>query len=200
MPGGNTYSGGGFFQSGQSFEQSNTGSPFNGEAVSEFWSDALLRILERVTPQPDGYTIFGLHDVVETETDQAISIEDMVKEIQAVFGLNANQLAKIAGVSRATLYNHIHNAPAGEAERYRNLFHASLAVRGVAPEGVRQGMKNIFVEGKTLLRHLQEGASDPQKISELAAQVRSKLHKIAKPESLSPSDFRKRTHANIRQG
>lgn len=104
-----------------------------------------------------------------------LTVKDISEEVRNTFGINALQLAKLAGVSRATLYNHINGSEAPKNfDRYRQLHEAALEVRAVAPEGVKSGLKNVLVEGKTLLSHLKSDYADPKKIASVAKKVAEK--------------------------
>ena len=124
----------------------------------------------------------------------------MVKHIKAILGLNVHQIAKLVGVSRATLYNHIQNAKSGEVDRYRPLYAISLAVEEKVPGGIKRGLKNILVENKTLLRHLQDDLSDPDRMAKLAVEVDSKLRNHGNADELTTVKRRARIHAYTREG
>lgn len=133
-------------------------------------------------------------------SNSIIGIEDMVKRIQATLGLNVHQIAKLIGVSRATLYNHIQNAKSGEAERYRPLYAVSQAVEEKVPGGIKRGLKNILVENKTLLKHLQDDISDPDRIVRLAVEVDRKLRDQRSANELTSTQRRARIHGYTREG
>lgn len=139
--------------------------------------------------------------IAPNDMTAVVSIEDMVKSIQVIFGLNALQVARLVGVSRASLYNHMKINPPKELEKYSQLYQAAIAVRQRLPNGVGKGLKSVVVDGKTLLEHLKADYSEPNRLAELAVRVHEKLIANAEaPRTLSIEERRARTHAQTLQG
>lgn len=98
------------------------------------------------------------------------SVTDMVEKIQTTFGLNLSQIAKIIGVSRATIYNHI-NDDNSVAEHYVDFYRLSLEVE-LQYGCVSAFLKNILVNDRTLLRHLECSYKDADLIMAVIEQIK----------------------------
>lgn len=98
------------------------------------------------------------------------SVKDMVEKIQTTFGLNLSQIAKIIGVSRATIYNHI-NDDNSVAEHYVDFYRLSLEVE-LQYGCVAAVLKNILVNDRTLLRHLECSYKDADLIMSVIEQIK----------------------------
>ena len=81
------------------------------------------------------------------------SVKDMVEIIQKIFGLNLSQIAKITGISRATIYNHL-NDESASVDNYIDFYRLSVEVESHFG-CVANVLKNILVSDRTLLRHLE---------------------------------------------
>jgi plasmid maintenance system antidote protein VapI len=118
----------------------------------------------------DAYCEQVISSAVAFESDTIASVKDMVKHIQNTFGLNLSQIAKIIGVSRATVYNHINDDKA-VAEHYIDFCRLSLEVESQFGS-VSHVLKNILFNNRTLLRHLECSYKNAELIMSIIAQIK----------------------------
>jgi hypothetical protein len=184
-----------------SFENGNAGSKF---FLEDFASISDLKDLtlplgdayERPTSMSTFDEFWGSEDI----SARAVSVEDMVKHAQSILGVNAHQVAKLVGVSRAALYKHLKDTSPRELDRYKQLYKVSRAVEARVPGGIKKGLKNVVVDGATLLDHLKRSLSDPDAIARMAQEVNHKLQSVEFAPAPSRKEARSRVHAISRQG
>lgn len=181
----------------------------NGDAGSRFFHEDFVSIsdLKDLTlPLGDAYerpTNMSAYDGFSGSEDisaRAVSVEDMVKHAQSILGVNAHQVAKLVGVSRAALYKHLKDTSPRELDRYKQLYEVSRAVEARVPGGIKKGLKNVVVDGATLLDHLKRSLSDPDGIAQMAEEVNHKLQSVEFAPAPSKKEARSRVHAISRQG
>lgn len=109
----------------------------------------------------------------ENKIEVTYTLSEMIDKIKSVFGLPVTNIASIVGVSRATIYNHIASSSA-EVTDYSNLF--DIAVK-IESKGwlINKGVKSVVVEGKTLLKYLNEKPLDTARILKVSQVVAMKL-------------------------
>jgi hypothetical protein len=181
----------------------------NGDAGGRFFNEDFIRIsdLEDLTlPLGDAYerpTNISTYEEFSVSADinaRAVSVEDMVKHAQSILGVNAHQVSKLVGVCRAALYKHLKDTSPRELDRYRKLYKVSLAVEARVPGGIKKGLKNVIVDGATLLDHLKRSLSDPDRIAQMAQEVNQKLLTVEFAPAPSKKEARSRVHSISRQG
>ena len=184
-----------------SFENGDAGGRFlNGDFVRNFDLEDLTLPLGDAYEQPTNISTYDEFSVSADMNARAISVEDMVKHAQSILGVNAHQVAKLVGVSRAALYKHLKDTSPRELDRYRKLYKVSLAVEARVPGGIKKGLKNVIVDGATLLDHLKRSLSDPDGIAQMAQEVDQKLQTVELAPAPSKKEARGRVHAISRQG
>lgn len=122
---------------------------------------------------------------IEQEAE-CVTVSDMIKEITSVFGVNLSQLARILGISRATVYNHMNSDDAANRiDDYSELFHLSLIVHE-RYGNVSNCLKAVLVDGDTLLRHLENNYKDTDAILRVIEHIHNKVpEKVYKEMSAS---------------
>jgi predicted DNA-binding transcriptional regulator AlpA len=184
-----------------SFENGDASGRFlNGDFVRNFDLEDLTLPLGDAYEQPMNISAYDEFSVSADMNARAISVEDMVKHAQSILGVNAHQVAKLVGVSRAALYKHLKDTSPRELDRYRKLYDVSLAVEARVPGGIKKGLKNVIVDGATLLDHLKRSLSDPDGIAQMAQEVDQKLQTVELAPAPSKKEARSRVHAISRQG
>lgn len=136
-----------------------------------------------------------------TKKDDAVSVKDMVDNITNVFDVKISSLAKILGVSRGTIYNHIAGKHEhSDIEIYKRFNHISEEVRkSCKPEHIRKGLKSVLVDGRTLLAHLQYETND-KRILDICKIIEQKVAERAPKNSLTPEEARRASHRFSKQG
>ena len=79
-----------------------------------------------------------------------LSATDMVSSVREFFGLNMAQTARVFGVSRATLYNHV-NTDTAPVTAYQELHTLVEKLAADSPNGLGTKIKSVQVENETLL-------------------------------------------------
>lgn len=134
--------------------------------------------------------------------EQTITIKEIVNKIRSVFGLNAIQVAKLIGVSRPSLYNHISNKEIPkDISTYKAIYDLAIHVDQVTSSDLKRGLKTVLIDGKTLLAHLNHKPISEENIIHVAKQIDLKLLK-PQPErkGLSVSEQRMKSHSISKSG
>ncbi len=110
----------------------------------------------------------------------SVSVKDMVEKIRVVFGLNNSQVASLVNVSRPSLYNHINNKESPVSiKNYQAVYDLAISVESATSGcALKQGLKSILVDGKTLLAYLKESPLDAEKILAVSGVVADKLQQF----------------------
>lgn len=152
--------------------------------------------------QPTGDE-YKLHVPISHSLEQApapLTISEIVEKIRSVFGLNAVQTANLIGVSRPSLYNHISEKEQPKSvEAYNKVYELALLVEDNITVNLKQGLKTVIVEGKTLLQHLKQQPLDADKIVSVAQQIEIKLLTNAHPTP-QPSNLRMTSRITTKEG
>lgn len=128
--------------------------------------------------------------------NSTVTVSEMVQAIRNTLGLNTLQIAKLIGVSRASLYNHIGDKEQPKSpEKYQALYQTALSVQAAVPKGIASGLKSVMVEGNTLLGHLKNSYEDSEKIALLAKAVSEKLSSRPESRKLSIEEQKGRVHS-----
>lgn len=80
-------------------------------------------------------------------------MNDCVIKCQSVLGLKINEIAKLVGVSRATLDLHRKGANVKDMKSYEKLYEFVLEVERCYGNQVKNGLRNVLVNKKTLVQH-----------------------------------------------
>ncbi|WP_299980470.1 TetR/AcrR family transcriptional regulator [uncultured Pseudoteredinibacter sp.] len=117
------------------------------------------------------------HSVVEVKEQQLVDVAEMVEVVRRVFGLTAAQVAKLVGVSRPTLYNHMSNSCdlSEKVGHYKDLYEMALAVERHCAGPISAGLKNVLVDGQTLLSFLKAGGYTEKELLEFVSFVDKRL-------------------------
>ncbi len=165
-------------------------SEFNGEQYEQPFSfindhNVLISSNSVISSSEGVYTLRA--NVSDDRVKTVNTINEMVKKIRSVFGLNASQAANLIGVSRPSLYNHISKKEAPkDMDAYNRIYDLALQVEAEVGRDLKRGLKSIIVEGKTLLQHLKQRPLDAQQVMTIAKQVQEKLNSMENdPEELS---------------
>ncbi len=132
---------------------------------------------------------------------EAISVEDMVNNITRVFDVKITHLAKILGVSRGSVYNHVSGKeiPA-DIEIYQRLDNlAGRVSRQCNIEHIRNGLKSVLVSGRTLLYHLQH-EKDEEGIFRVCKIVENKVAEREPSKQLPTEEIRRSARRFSKQG
>lgn len=140
------------------------------DKVADWVVSGLLRQVNLPRNKVETYSDLIVSGSAVSQSAAVASVNDMVKHIQNTFGLNLSQIAKIIGVSRATVYNHINDANA-IADHYIDFYKLSQEVdRNFG--SVSNVLKNILVNDRTLLRHLECSYKDAELIMSVIEQIK----------------------------
>lgn len=104
----------------------------------------------------------------------AVTADDMISKVQKVFGLKVSQLADILQISRPSVYNHKAGKESESNEDYLKLYKLALEAEKIRPS-FAQNLKNILVDGKTLLKHLKTDWKNPKSILHVCTTIDRKL-------------------------
>lgn len=121
--------------------------------------------------------IFQNDDVKAPELPlSAVSIRDIIAEIDDVLGLNNTLIADIIGVSRISVSKHKGGCNPDEStlESYRRLYELAQIAK-IYRTTLAPGLKSVLIDRRSLLRHLQESWRDPEKMGPIFELVAKKL-------------------------
>lgn len=106
----------------------------------------------------DHYTFQNTSEaqVEQTSTDDVTEVAQIIEQGKTVLGLNNVQLAKVVGVSRPSLYNHISGKEQPKSmEGYTKLYALLSRINEEVNGDISSGIKSVLVDGKTLLNRLK---------------------------------------------
>ncbi len=115
--------------------------------ISSFESNSLFSSNHRKT---DLSTTTQASDTLESEDIAILSAADMLSSVREFFGLNMAQTARVFGISRATLYNHV-NTDSAPVVVYQELHSLVEKLAVDSPDGLGSKIKSVLVENETLL-------------------------------------------------
>lgn len=117
------------------------------------------------------------------QANETVSIAEMIELAKETFGLSAVQIAGILNISRPSLYNHISGKEMPKnTSPYEALFRTTKRVQSRVGCSLKPGLKNILIEGNTLLGHLKQSYADADLIERYSQLIAEKLGEI-KPTS-----------------
>jgi len=158
---------------------------------------------ELIIGSNEGYQLNTTQDLTisEVEIDAVMSIKDIVDKARDVFGLSAIQVASLVGVSRPSLYNHMSSKEMPkDISAYNDLYTLALAVESEININLKKGLKNVLVDGRTLLDYLKSKPIDHQEIIRVAKQVANKLSDSSKNPKYSLNEQRRKTRLASKAG
>ncbi|WP_298441403.1 hypothetical protein [uncultured Ferrimonas sp.] len=113
------------------------------------------------------------------DKSEAITVNDCVGLCQRVLGLKINEIAKLAGVSRATLDLHRKGSNVKDMGRYHMLFSFATKVEKLYGETIKLGVRNVLIEKRTLAQHLVLLSEDLDSAFSIIDEVHEKIGKIS---------------------
>ncbi|HCH7934595.1 MULTISPECIES: hypothetical protein [Providencia] len=141
-----------------------------------------------VTQSPETNTVTTSDIKAE---QQVISINDAVSTLKSKLGLPTLVIAEMAGVSRATLYNHmsLSNDVTSFESQYQRIFDIAIYLEKNNLT-IKNGLKSVLVDGKTLLSHLKNKNLETDILISYIDQVAEKLTKVKLAKQLSIEEER----------
>ncbi|WAJ69739.1 hypothetical protein [Catenovulum adriaticum] len=110
--------------------------------------------------------------------DSTFSVDDCVKKCQEILGLKINEIAKLVGVSRASLDLHRKGANLKSLTNYEEAYNFVLKVEAKFGNAAKFGLRNILIERKTLVQHLIKNKDNLEAVTpyiEYAVEKSSKI-------------------------
>ncbi|PTA49272.1 hypothetical protein C9I43_01380 [Shewanella morhuae] len=114
----------------------------------------------------------GQLELIQQDT---ISVNDCVLKGQDVLGLKINEIARLLGVSRATLDLHRKGANVKDMTAYHSLYSFVSSVETLYGNSIKNGVRNVLVERKTLIQHLVINSDNLSVVMPLVAEVSEKV-------------------------
>ncbi|MBT0375141.1 hypothetical protein ISO79_15570 [Morganella morganii subsp. morganii] len=143
-----------------------------------------------------GYSLIKEQPIDSTnkiiKSEEIISLSDTISILKNRLGLPASEIAKYAGTSRATLYNHLsmaNSVSTNVEEKYNKLFELASFLKE-NDFNVKNGLKSVLVDGKTLLSHLRDEQLDFNQLAKYIEHVSTKIDSINPNKSLTIEDER----------
>lgn len=112
-----------------------------------------------------------------------IDVTDCVDKCQEVLGLKINEIAKLSGVSRASLDLHRKGANVKDMTTYNKLYTFASKVEQLYGSVLKQYVRNVLVERKTLIQHFLKSSDDLDATLPLVAIVADKVKSITVSET-----------------
>lgn len=112
------------------------------------------------------------------KTYNSITVNEMVLLSQKVLGLKVNEIAKLVGVSRATLDLHRKGSNAKDMHKYQNFFDFVKNIETIYGDSISLGIRNILLNRKTLLQHLIENGENLASSMDYVHQISTKVKNI----------------------
>lgn len=114
---------------------------------------------------------------ISHSTENVISIKNVIELSKNILGITPSQLARILGISRATLYNHMNNQNLGKIEEYLPLYEVCLEISEKYGT-IAHGIKSVSINGSSLLRYLEKNGINKDYILYYAQKIHSKTGEI----------------------
>lgn len=160
------------------------------------------RITKFINANPFGIILTkddGIYSLVKTQKvdkenieQRAISIDDAVSILKKGLGLPVSVVAEIAGVSRATLYNHMSltsDVSSSFETQYKKIFELAVYL-DKNDLSLGKGLKSILIDGRTMLNHLKNKELDYQQLIVYIEQLSAKLSNVKPAKKFSAEDER----------
>jgi len=108
----------------------------------------------------------------------AVSVNDCVIKCQEVIGLKINEIAKLSGVSRATLDLHRKGANVKDMTLYHKLYSFVSKIEERYGNSIKGGIRNVLVDRKTLVQHIMKHPNNLEQTFLFIEEVSEKLQKM----------------------
>jgi hypothetical protein len=115
---------------------------------------------------------------LKVKVPEVIGASDCIDKCKNVLGLKINEIAKLVGISRATLDLHKKGSPVKNMEPYERLYAFASNVEDRYATNISKGIRNILVKRKTLAQHLVANKEDLSACIEVVDEVATKLGHI----------------------
>ncbi|EMK2729640.1 hypothetical protein [Vibrio diabolicus] len=105
----------------------------------------------------------------KSHVNSHLTPDSCVELCRNVLGLKVNEIAKIIGISRATLDLHRKGANVKDKEllRYQQLNNFVFNIEQIYGNSLKKGMRNVLIEKKTLVQHIIEHADNLDNVMNL---------------------------------
>lgn len=113
-------------------------------------------------------------NVDQTSVD-TFNVNDCVVKCQNVIGLKINEIAKLTGVSRATLDLHRKGANVKDMDTYHKLYSFVTKIEQQYGNSIKHSIRNVLVGRQTLLQHFVKNRDDLECTLPLISEVSEKL-------------------------
>ncbi|MEI8614311.1 hypothetical protein [Shewanella scandinavica] len=114
----------------------------------------------------------------EHNHSDTINVNDCVVKCQDILGLKINEIAKLCGVSRATLDLHRKGANVKDMAPYHSLFSFVSKIEKLYGNSIKGGMRNVLVERKTLAQHFMNNLDNLNNTFSFVEEVSEKIQKM----------------------
>lgn len=120
-----------------------------------------------------------------------ISVNDAVSILKNRLGVSAAMIAEMAGVSRATLYNHmsLSNDVSSFDSQYQRVFDIAVHLKE-NDLTIKNGLKSVMVDNKTIINHLKNKELKTNVLISYIDQVAEKLATVKLAKRLSIEEER----------
>lgn len=178
---------------GRTSNKSNNGMRLPGysDRITRFINSNSLGII--LTKDDGIYSLVKPQKVDKADIEQpAISIDDAVSILKRGLGLPVSVVAEIAGVSRATLYNHMslaNDVSSSFEVQYKKVFELAIYLNK-NDLSLGKGLKSILIDGKTMLNHLKNKELDSNQLIVYIDQLSDKLSNVKPAKKFSAEDER----------
>ncbi|TKF13712.1 hypothetical protein FCV66_12860 [Enterovibrio norvegicus] len=112
----------------------------------------------------------------EKENLKTFDVNDCVTKCQNVLGLKINEIAKLAGVSRATLDLHRKGSNIKDMSSYNALYTFVSEIEALYGCKLKNSVRNVLVDKKTLVQHFIKNANKLDSTLQLISQVAEKVN------------------------
>ena len=96
----------------------------------------------------------------EPVSSTTFNVNDCVVKCQGILGLKINEIAKLSGVSRATLDLHRKGANVKDMDGYHKLYDFVSKVEERYGNAIKNSTRNVLIERKTLAQHFMRNSDD----------------------------------------
>lgn len=114
----------------------------------------------------------------QVQADEPFAVNDCVSLCQKILGLKINEIAKLVGVSRATLDLHRKGANVKDMTDYQKVFDFVLSIEATFGDSIKVGVRNVLVKRKTLLQHFMLNKDNLNETYSYIEEVAAKLGNV----------------------
>jgi hypothetical protein len=111
----------------------------------------------------------------QIDVDNPLIVNDCVMLCKTILGLKVNEVAKLVGVSRATLDLHRKGANVKNMAEYQKLYDFVENINSTYGDTIKNGLRNVLIKRKTLLQHFMLNKDDFSKNYSYIEEVAAKL-------------------------